>query len=34
MTVNSSFNLKVPKMMLINSCNLQLGKTLGQGTYN
>ena len=34
MSVNSSFNLKVSKSMLVNSCNFELGKTIGQGTYS
>ncbi len=31
MTVNSSFNLNVPNSLMVNSCNLQLGKSVGQG---
>ena len=32
MTVHSNFNLDVSKSMIVNSCNLELGKTIGQGT--
>lgn len=31
MSVNSSFNLKVPKALILHSCNLQVGKPIGQG---
>lgn len=31
LSVNSKLNLEVPKSLIINSCNLQLGKTIGQG---
>ena len=32
MSVNSKLSLDLPKTFLVNSCNLQLGKTIGQGT--
>ena len=31
MSVQSSFTLNVSKSLLVNSCNLQLGKSIGQG---
>ncbi len=33
MTVQSSFDLKVDKSLIVNSCNIQIGKTLGQGIH-
>ena len=32
MSVQSSFDLKLAKSFLVNSCNLELGETIGQGT--
>ena len=32
LSVQSSFDLKMTKSLLVNSCNLELGKTIGQGT--
>ncbi len=31
MSVQSSYDLQVSKELMVNSCNLQLGKMLGQG---
>jgi hypothetical protein len=31
-SVISNLNMDVPQTLILNSCNLQLGKTIGQGT--
>ena len=33
LTVQSSFRHRIPENLIIPSCNLELGKTVGQGTH-
>ena len=34
MSVQSSFKHNIPKRLIIHSCNLDLGKTIGQGNIS